>query len=227
MEQFFPLIAKRLAARMIKKNRRRSDAFINYRSTLRQSIASGGIPLDVVTQVRSKEKPIMIAICDISGSVMTFSCFALALLASMQRFFRQLRTFAFIEALEEITDLLGVGSPLELRTTVLENARGVIGRRGYTDYGATFTVFAERYSDILSHKTTVLIFGDARNNWFNDETRALQLISERARRVYWFNPEPEAAWNRGDSRMHQYMVYCDKYFSCPDLARLEKALGEL
>jgi hypothetical protein len=227
MESLFPIIAKRLAARMIKKNQLNDQTNINYRKTMRQSMSSGGIPLELITQKRYREKPIVIAICDISGSVMTFSCFALAMLASMQRFFRQLRTFAFIEQIEEITPLLRLGDPLNLRNTVLNKARGVMGSGGYTDYGSSFKGFIKTYEGILSHKTTVLIFGDARNNWFNDETWALQEIKTRAKRVYWFNPEPESSWQRGDSRMYNYLKYCDRYFSCPNMSKLERAIGQL
>jgi len=227
METLYPLIARRLAARMIKKNRRNDQNIINYRSTMRHSMATGGVPLNIVTYKRHKEKPIIIALCDVSGSVMTFSCFALALLSSMQRFFRQLRTFAFIEDLDEITHLLSTGDPLNLRTSVLKGARRVMGVRGYTNYGATFMGFIQRYGHTLSPKTSVLIFGDARNNWNNDETWALDEIRKKSKRVYWFNPELGSNWPRGDSRMEVYRKCCHHSFSCPTLSKLEQAIGKL
>ncbi|MGI5920990.1 MAG: VWA domain-containing protein [Syntrophomonadaceae bacterium] len=227
MEALFPLIAKRLAARMIKKNRHKELDTINYRHTIRHSMATGGVPLKIVSSQKQKEKPIIIALCDVSGSVMTFSCFALALLSSLQRFFRQIRTFAFIEDIDEVTTILHSGNPLDLRTNVLENTRKIIGIRGFTNYGATFVGFTEHFGNILNHKTNVLIFGDGRNNWNNDQTWALKEIRTRARRIYWFNPEPEALWTSGDSRMSQYRKYCHKCFSCPNLSKLEQAIGQL
>lgn len=199
---------------------------INYRSTMRKSMATGGMPLNIMTVKRRREKPVIVAICDVSGSVMTFSCFALAMLASMQRFMRQLRTFGFIEEVDEITPWLSSGDPLTLRTTVLRKAR-LISSRGYTNYGKTFTGFMRRYSSSLNHKTTVLIFGDARNNWFNDEIQALQQIKTRCRKIYWFNPEPESSWGQGDSRMRVYSKYCQASFSCPNLNTLQEAIGKL
>lgn len=226
MEALFPLISRRLAAKMIKKNRRDDNSMINYRSTMRKSMSSGGLPLNIMTVRRRREKPVIVAICDVSGSVMTFSCFALAMLASMQRFMRQLRSFGFIEEVDEITPWLNSGDPLTLRTTVLRKAR-VISSRGYTNYGNTFTSFIKRYSGALNHKTTVLIFGDARNNWFNDEIQALQQIKALARKIYWFNPEPESSWGQGDSRMLVYARYCQAAFSCPTLNSLQEAIGKL
>ncbi|MCX5780220.1 MAG: VWA domain-containing protein [Firmicutes bacterium] len=227
MEAIFPVIAKRLAARMIKKNVRHDYSHINFRSTIRQSMATGGVPLDIITSKKHKEKPSIIALCDISGSVMTFSSFALALLASMHRFFQQLRTFAFIEDIQEVTDLMRGNDPLTLRTSILTNTREVAGTRGYTDYGATFKGFVERYENLLTHKTSVLIFGDARNNWLNDQAWALQEIKARAKKVYWFNPEPQARWSHGDTRMHIYLQYCSQSYSCPNLAALERSFTRL
>lgn len=211
---------------MIKKNRRDDNSAVNYRKTMRKSMSTGGLPLNIVTVRRLREKPVIVALCDVSGSVMTFSCFTLAMLASMQRFMRQLRTFAFIEEVDEITPWLTCGDPLVLRTTVLKNAR-VVANRGYTDYGKTFTLFVKRYSGILNHKTTVLIFGDARNNWFNDEIKALQRIKTLSKKIYWFNPEPESSWGQGDSRMQVYRKFCHASFSCPTLNTLQDAIGQL
>ncbi|MEA4924490.1 MAG: VWA domain-containing protein [Syntrophomonadaceae bacterium] len=227
MESLFPLIARRLAARMIKQNRRNDRNIINYRRTVRNSMGTGGVPFNIITCRKHKEKPVIIALCDISGSVMTFSCFALALLASIQRFFRQVRTFAFIEELTEITPLLTQADPLNLRNHVLHEARQVMGVRGYTNYGASFRGFIQRYRHILSPRASVLILGDGRNNWNYDEAWALAEISKRVKRVYWLNPEPEFNWARGDSRMVEYCKFCYKSFSCPSLSKLEHALAQL
>lgn len=227
MESLFPVIAKRLAARMIKKNKHHDYSHINFRQTIRHSMSSGGIPLDLISTEKHKDKPVIIALCDISGSVMTFSCFALAMLASMQRFFRQLRTFAFIEDIQEVTGLMKTSDPLTLRTAILTNARSVIGKRGYTDYGTTFKTFLAGHEDLLTHKTSILIFGDARNNWFNDQIGSLEAIKSHAKRVIWFNPEPLSRWSTGDSRMHVYMRHCSAYYSCPNLSALENAIVKL
>lgn len=226
MEALFPLISRRLASKMIKKNYRDDNSAINYRNTMRKSMSTGGLPLNIITVKRRREKPVILALCDVSGSVMTFSCFTLAMLASMQRFMRQLRTFAFIEEVDEISPWLTSSDPLTLRTTVLKKSR-VISNRGYTDYGKSFSEFVKHYGSALNHKTTVLIFGDARNNWFNDGTQSLQQIKALSKKIYWFNPEPESSWGRGDSRMHVYSKYCHASFSCPTLNLLQEAIGKL
>ncbi|MBC7074706.1 MAG: VWA domain-containing protein [Syntrophomonadaceae bacterium] len=226
MEALFPLIARRLAAKMIKKRKRNDRSNINYRGTIRRSMATGGIPVDIITSKKVRERPVILILCDVSSSVMNFSNFALALLAALENFFRQIRTFAFIDEIDEITHLLQKGNPLNLRSHIFKNAK-VVGVSGYSDYGFVFRTFLDRYPGCLSHKTTVLIFGDARNNWFADESWVLKKIKGQVRRIYWFNPEPKEIWGSGDSRMYEYIKYCDKSFACPNLLELEKAIGQL
>lgn len=226
LETVFPIIARRLAAKMVKKRNRNNLAMIDFRRTIRNSMSTGGVPVDIFTVKKTREKPVILTMCDISGSVMTFSCFALALIASLERFFRKIDSFAFIDDIDEITGLLFAGNPLDLRTHVLKNAN-VVGASGYSDYGVSLKTFQERYRHHLSHKTSVLIFGDARNNWFADESWVLQEMKKNVKKIYWFNPEPEKNWGMGDSRIYEYKKYCTEVFECSTLLKLEKAISQL
>lgn len=226
METLFPIIAKRLASKMIIKNKRNDRNFINFRRTMRKSMSTGGIPLDLITRRKQKERPVLFALCDVSVSVLQFSCFALALLASLEKFFQHVRSFGFVDEVDEITYMLRHADPFTLRTNVLKNAR-VVGRRGYSDYGISFKNFLERYGSQLSLKTTVLIFGDGRNNWGNDEAWAVEEIRKRTKKMYWFNPENKDTWDTGDSRMREYLKYCDRSFEVTNLLQMEDAFCEL
>jgi uncharacterized protein with von Willebrand factor type A (vWA) domain len=226
LEAVFPVIARRLAAKMVRKRNRKNLAMIDFRRTIRNSMSSGGVPIDLFTIKKTREKPVILAICDVSGSVMTFSCFSLALIASLERFFRKIDSFAFIDEIDEVSKLLLSGNPLDLRKHVLRHAR-VVGASGYTDYGVSFKAFHQRYRSYLSHKTTVLVFGDARNNWFNDESWVLQEMKKNVRKIYWFNPEPRRNWGLGDSRIFEYQKYCTQVFECSTLMQLEKAISQL
>ncbi len=226
LEALFPIVARRLAARMVRKRKQNNLAMIDFRRTIRHSMSSGGVPLELFTIKKTREKPLILALCDVSGSVMTFSCFSLALIAALARFFRQIDSFAFIDEIDEVSKLLLSGHPLDLRNHVLRHAK-VVGASGYTDYGVSFKSFHQRYGRYLSHKTTVLIFGDARNNWFNDESWVLQEMKLRVRKIYWFNPEPQRNWGLGDSRIYEYQKYLTQVFECSTLSQLEKAISQL
>ncbi len=225
LEQLLPVVAKRLVSRMIKKRTKQLSGTINYRRTFRQSLSTGGIPLDLFTCRRVREKPVIFALCDVSTSVWEFSYFSLALVHSLERFFRRVRSFAFVDELDEITSLLRREKPYALRGTVLHHARVV--QEGRTNYGNSLKSFWDRYGKDLSPQSYLLIFGDARNNWHVGEEEILAKISGKVKRVYWFNPEDKKSWNTGDSIIYKYEQHCHRVYSCPNLGELEQAISSL
>lgn len=226
IEAMVPLLARRLAAKFVKKRKRNDHNRLDYRRTIRTSLATGGIPLNLYTVRKYKEKPVVLILCDVSGSVMNFSCISLSLIASLERFFQHIESYAFIDEVSDITGLLMSGDPLNFRAHVLRSAR-VVGVTGYTNYGRTLEHFHQRYRQRITRKTTVLIFGDARNNWQEHGKWVLKEIKDQAKKVYWFNPEAQAVWNTGDSIIKDYAPYCDKVFACPNLAELEQSLAKI
>ena len=226
IEAFVPLLARRLAAKFVKKRKRNEQHKLDFRRTIRASLSTGGVPVNLFTVQKHREKPVVLTICDVSGSVMNFSCISLALIASLERFFQHIESYAFIDEVADITGLLLSGNPLNFRGHVLRNAR-VIGASGYTNYGYSLEEFHKRFKHRMHRKTTVLIFGDARNNWQESGKWVLQDIKNRVKKVYWFNPEPAALWNTGDSIINQYSPYCDAVFACPNLLELEKSLAKI
>jgi len=226
LEALVPLLARRLAAKFVKKRKRNDQNKLDFRRTIRASLSTGGLPINLFTVRKYREKPVILALCDVSGSVMNFSCISLALIASLERFFQNIESYAFIDEVSDITGLLLSGNPLNFRGYVLRNAK-VIGATGYTNYGRTLEEFHKRFRQRINRKTTVLIFGDARNNWQENGKWVLKEIQNQAKKVYWFNPEPISQWGVGDSIIFDYEPYCDKVFACPTILDLEKSLGQI
>ena len=226
MESIIPLLAKRLVSKTVIKRRREESGALDHRCTLRQSMATGGVPAELFVKKRVRQKPVIFALCDVSLSCLHFSAFSLALVYSLQKFFRQVRCFAFVGETEEVTDIMKKELPYSLRTRILYETE-VTGESGRTDYGRSLATFYERYGQDLSPRSYVLIFGDARSNWFPPEPIVLKQIQDRVKRVYWFNPEAVSEWNAGDSNMNIYRKYCDRVFSTTNLDELVKALADL
>lgn len=226
MEAVFPLLARRLATRMVKKRRRNQNAQLDFRRTMRASLSSGGVPLNLFVNKQEREKPVIVALCDVSDSCLHYSFFSLALVHSLERFFRQVRSFAFIDQTDEVTKLLKHANLNNLRSQVLLNA-DTVGETGYTDYGSAWASFLSKYGDCLTPRTTVLIFGDGRTNWFPPRSDLLKEIRRRVRKVYWMVPETEEDWQKGDSSMDSYKKYCDRVFECLNLDGLTRALSQL
>lgn len=226
METLIPLLAKKISSKIVVRKKRNQRGQIDYRQTIRTSLKTGGVPIDIRVKKKYREKPVIFALCDVSRSCLYFSFFSLAIVHMLEKFFREVRSFAFIETVDEITTLVKESSYEELRPLIMANAN-VTGSTGYTDYGNTLTSFYDQYSHELSHKSTVIIFGDARNNWFNSNADILEKISKRVKKVYWFNPESKDYWQTGDSDMIVYKKYCTRVFVCSNLNQLADAICEL
>jgi uncharacterized protein with von Willebrand factor type A (vWA) domain len=135
------------------------------------------------------------------------------------------RSFVFVSDLAECTNLF---QQHQIQRAVdLAYSGGVVNVYANSNFGRSFKMFEARYLDAVTPKTTVIIIGDARNNYNPPEAWALAAIKERARRVLWLNPEPPASWAFGDSAMRDYEPYCDRVETVSNLASLAKVVDTL
>lgn len=226
MEAAIGPLTRKLAARLARRRKRRSGR-LDFRKTVRRSLATGGVPADPQFKHPRPHRPEVWLICDISGSMATFSRFTLQFTHAMSSQFSRLRSFAFVDIVDEVTDFFGpgidFGSALHRITTEAE----VIWMDGHSDYGNTFETFLARYGGEISPRTTILITGDARNNYRPTRDGVLGDIARRARTVIWLNPEPASYWDTGDSTMSEYARHCDSVHEVRTLAQLESFVEKL
>lgn len=216
-------LARKLATRLAARRRRAPRGQLDLRRTLRRSLSTGGVPLHPVHRRRRPTRPELVLLCDVSGSVAGFANFTMLLVQALQDQFSKARSFAFVNRTDEVTRLVTAGSadPAELGRRVLTEA-AVAGGHASSDYGAALGEFTDRHLDAVGPRTSVLILGDARNNGWDPNLPALRLIIDRARHVYWLNPEPTALWSTGDSAADTYAGLVEMH-QC----RNARQLGEL
>jgi len=219
-------LARRLAGRLARRRRAQAGR-VNLRRTARKSIATGGVPLEVAADRRRERRPELFVLCDISGSVADVSLFTLTLMSALSAELARTRSFVFIDAIDEITELLaatehGIGPWQIMRNT------NVIGDDGHSDYGTVFRRFWDEVGERdLRPASTVLITGDARNNHRPAEAAMLGRIAGRCRHVYWLNPEPRREWDTGDSEMADYARQCTECFEVRNLRQLSDCVEQI
>ncbi|MFD7282389.1 VWA domain-containing protein [Streptomyces sp. NPDC059862] len=198
-------LARKLATRLAARRRRAARGSIDLRRTLRGSLSTGGVPMRPVLRRRRPVRPELVLLCDVSGSVSGFSDFTMLLVQALHDQFSKLRVFAFVNRIDEVTGLLvhGAADSEGLGARIRSEAR-LTGWHGSSDYGVALGEFAERYGDAVGPRTTVFVLGDARTNMSDPNLAAVRQIAERARRVYWLNPEPRPQWGTGDSAAPAY-----------------------
>jgi hypothetical protein len=227
LERALRPLSRKLAVRLARKRRRRRRGPVDLRHTVRRSLSTGGVPLDLRFKPPRPAKPEIFVIADVSGSVASFARFTLHLVHAISSQFSKVRSFVFVDGLDEVTHLFeGVEDPADAVLRINAEA-DVIAFDGHSDYGRALMVFHDKYARSLTKRSTVLILGDARNNYHQAHAEVLADIHYRAKAVYWLNPEPTNYWNSGDSVVSQYAPYCDRVIECRTLRQLEAFVGEL
>lgn len=219
MRRILPSLARKLAARIARRNNVGRRGRVDVRNTLRHSISTGGVPLEVKYRKRIPSKPELWILCDVSGSVRTFSTFTLQLVYSLHQQFKAVRSFAFIDRVDEVTDCFSSFDVGEAVEEVYRQATVVDGD-GHSDIGRALEMFDADYSRDLGPRSTVLILSDARNNARDPRAEALEVIRERSRKVFWLNPEARDRWDTGDSVIGAYAAHCDEVQECRNLKQL-------
>jgi uncharacterized protein len=227
LERALRPLSRKLAVRLARKRRRRRRGPVDLRNTVRRSLSTGGVPLDLRFKPPRPAKPEIFVIADVSGSVASFARFTLHLVHAISSQFSKVRSFVFVDGLDEVTNLFdGVEDPADAVARINAEA-DVIAFDGHSDYGRALMTFHDLYAKDLTKRSTVLILGDARNNYHQAHAELLADLHYRAKAVYWLNPEPTSYWNSGDSIVNQYAPYCDRVIECRTLRQLEAFVGEL
>jgi uncharacterized protein with von Willebrand factor type A (vWA) domain len=227
LERALRPLSRKLAVRLARKRRRRRRGPVDLRHTVRRSLSTGGVPIDLRFKPPRPTKPEIVVIADISGSVASFARFTLHLVHAISSQFSKVRSFVFVDGLDEVTRLFeGADDPSDAVARINAEA-DVIAFDGHSDYGRALLTFHERFASDVTKRTTILILGDARNNYHQAHAEVLADLGYRAKALYWLNPEPTSYWNSGDSIVNQYAPYCDRVIECRTLRQLEAFVGEL
>ncbi|MEU7581502.1 VWA domain-containing protein [Streptomyces sp. NPDC041068] len=220
-------LARKLATRLAARRRRAAHGSIDLRRTLRGSLSTGGVPMRPVLRRRRPARPELVLLCDVSGSVAGFANFTMLLVQALHDQFSKVRVFAFVNRVDEVTDLLshGAADPAGLGGRILGEAT-VTGWHGSSDYGTSLGEFAERYLDAVGPRSTVFVLGDTRTNMSDPNLPALRHIAERARQVYWLNPEQRSQWSTGDSVAYAYADLVEMH-ECRNARQLSGLIARL
>ncbi|NRA01430.1 MAG: VWA domain-containing protein [Myxococcales bacterium] len=209
----------------IRRKRQRKGKF-DLKGTMRRNMAHGGIPFELIFKQRKKERPKLIILCDVSSSVANVSRFMLQFVHSLQEAFTKIRSFVFVAELGEVTQVMRDNDIYQGIDQSLDGG-GVVNVYTRSNFGFAFHVFWRDFLSAVDSRTTVVIIGDARNNYNDPRAWCLREIHRKAKNVVWINPEAPGAWGFGDSVMDRYLPYCDVAEECRNLKQLSRMVDRL
>jgi uncharacterized protein len=219
-------LARRLATRLARDQRRGKRGQLDFRRTIRASLSTGGVPLTTHYRPRRPLKTELVVLCDVSESVTSFAHFTLLLVYALREQFTKVRAFAFVDELDEVTRYFVPGGDVLDAVTRLATEADVTWLLGRTDYGRALELFERRFPDAIGPRTSLLILGDARSNYGELALPVLTEMAQRAKHAYWLNPERRAIWDTGDSRASEYGAIVPMV-ECRNLAQLAEFVHDL
>ncbi|MCC7446955.1 MAG: VWA domain-containing protein [Anaerolineae bacterium] len=216
-------LAARLRSRAALRQKRAKDGNPDPKGTIRSNLRYAGVPIEI--KYRDQHlKPRLALICDISTSMRYCSEFMLTLLYELQDQVAKTRSFIFIDDMHEISQFFNSERPEVAVQNVLDTHRP--GSYN-TNLGNSLQTFFNDTLDAVDARTTVIILGDGRNNYNDPRLDLAYDLRRRARRLLWFNPEPEHQWGTGDSDMHQYAPISSGVFQVRNMAQLVDAIDRI
>jgi uncharacterized protein with von Willebrand factor type A (vWA) domain len=213
-------LKRRLATQGKELRGRRRHAHVDVRRTMRASLQTGGVPVELRYRPLRPRRPELFVLCDVSTSVTSASVFFLSVLHALHDAFRKLRSFVFIERISEVTEVFERERDFRRASEAIARDAGVADISGYTDYGRVWTEFLAQVEDDLHPRATVIVLGDARTNGRPPRDDVFAAIAAKAGRTFWLNPEPRLYWNYGDSVIAAYERHCTA-FECWTANQLE------
>jgi len=220
-------LTRKLAARLARKRKHKRKGPLDFRATVRQSLSYGGVPAEPRFRNPRPNKPELVVVADISGSVAAFARFTLHLVYALQNQFSKVRSFVFIDGLDEVTHMFQDEEDITNAVHRVNTEADVVWVDGHSDYGHAFGVFWENYGSEINSKSTVMFLGDARNNYHATNAWVVKETAKKARSVFWLNPEPKSYWDTGDSVITEYATHADAVFECRNLRQLEGFVDHL
>ena len=215
-------MAKRLISVHSRRKRKSQRGLLDVRSTIRANQEYDGILFETIWKKTKVDRPKIVALCDVSGSVANVSRFFLMFLHSLTEILPNVRTFAFSNKAGEVTDLF---ENKDIEVAAAETL--LLNGGGSTDYGQAFVDLEGLLENNIDRKTTVIILGDARSNYGDPRCDVLKTIQEKSKRILFLNPEPKSVWGTGDSEMLRFVPYCSKSKVCSSLFDLERVVDDM
>lgn len=225
LEESIRRLARTLHGGLTHKRKVAPRGRIDSGRTMRRNMRFDGIPFAPVTVTRAEDKPRLVILADVSLSVRATARFTLHLVHGLQNLFGQVRAFAFVSDLVEITDLFE-DHPVE-QALGLVFGGDVLDVDANSDYGRAFGTFQEDYGSAVNRRSTVIVLGDGRGNGNPPNTEAFAEITRRARETIWLTPEPRYSWGLGACDLPEYAEYCSRVRVVRDLTGLETAAHEM
>ena len=214
-------IAQQINAELSAKKKQSGHSHkLDFRKTIRRGLETGGTFYRLKYKKKPRRRKHMVLLCDVSGSMIQFSEFALRFIQMLNQASDSSRTFLFSETLVE-ADSFSLQNMDLFRNYVRKS--GLYGKG--TNLGEALEQLCGMHPPVLTESTTLIVLSDTKTV---DQSKALAALLEAKRlsgRIIWLNPIPEHRWVH--LRSAQIVSSCCHMISCNTLQALSQACRKL
>ena len=222
---------RRLSARLASKLSRRYRASsrkkrLDIRKTIRSNIRYGGSMLDLRFRSRQVNKPKVLLLCDVSGSMARYARFVLQFIYGLSSALTSIRSFVFSEHLEDVSGHFSSSSASAMAESVDRTLAGLINDSRVwgegTDLGRSLEELISEFEQVITGDTIVVIVSDTKTLNPGKACRLLDRIGSSVAGVIWLNTLPQQEWE--DYPTCELFAEYARMFECNTLADLERIL---
>ena len=203
-----------------KRKRGGHSAKLDFRRTIRKGLETGGSFYRLKYRKKRSRRKSLVVLCDVSGSMVQFSEFALRFIQSLNQVSENSRVFLFSEGMVE-ADAFSLQNMDLFRDYVRES--GLYGKG--TDLGSALEQINAMSPPVINHATTLLILSDTKTVDQGRAMRALGVAKRAAGNLLWLNPIPQSHWQYSRN-MLSFASEC-AMVSCNTLTALASACKRL
>ncbi len=219
------LLAKRLASKISRRYRTsRKRGRIDFRRTIRSNLRYGGTLFQLKYGTKKLQKPRLLLVCDVSGSMTRYTRFVLQFIYGLSSVLERIETFVFSEDLERITPHFQQKKSFEeTMAWVVDNSEQ--WGRG-TDLSTSLRTLMANYVRLLLPDTYVIIVSDTKTLSIERSEEDLARMRKRVKDILWLNTVARSEWE-GMASVSAFKKHVQMY-ECYTLAHLEKVVrGEI
>ncbi len=216
-------MAVKLATRMsrIYRNSKRIRG-LDFKKTIRYNYKYGGVLFHLKYKSKKKQRPKMVLICDVSGSMARYAGFVIQFIYGLSTTIKFINSFIFSEGVEEITPFFRIHRPLDQTMEKIIAHSRIWG--GGTDLGHCLEEINSRYRRMFDSNTVVVIMSDTKTiNQYKAENQ-LSIINSKVRDIIWLNTLSPYLWENSNT-VKLFKPYC-KMFHCNSINHLTSIIGK-
>jgi uncharacterized protein with von Willebrand factor type A (vWA) domain len=214
-------LSRKLASKISRRYRisKKADK-LDLRRSIKGSVRYGGIIFKLYYKQKRIQKPKLLLICDVSGSMSRYAAFVIQFIYGLSAAVKNIESFIFAEELEYVTPFFDSRKPFEDTMITLMKKSHIWGKG--TNLGAALATLREKYPLLLTSHTVVIIVSDTKTLEIEHSEQEIVRLKRSVKDILWLNTLPQDEWKDLRS-VQEFKKHCQMY-ECYTLAHLEQII---